>query len=180
MCRDRKIIEKWLAKNDFSMTEKQVDLSCRYLELVRTVSGKMNLVSRNDLGKLAERHFLDSLNALLVYRFSEKSKVADIGSGAGFPGIPIAIARPDLSIHLVESRRRKALFLNQSVSELDLKNVSVINDRWENISHEYNIALIRAVYPQSELEEKVLSLLPTGAVLLYFAKYNNVIALRKI
>ena len=91
-------------------------------QLIRRWSRRGNLVSRRDLDHLRERHVFDSLALLPWWRGS----LADVGSGAGFPGIPLAIARPDASVTLVERSQRKARFLQQVVIELALDNVAVI------------------------------------------------------
>lgn len=93
-----------------------------YERLIRHWSARGNLVSRRDLDRLRDRHVLDSLSLLSWWRGS----LADVGSGAGFPGIPLAIVRPDSPVTLVERSERKARFLQQVVIELALGNVEVI------------------------------------------------------
>lgn len=94
----------------------------RYEGLIRRWNARGNLVSRRDLDRLRDRHVLDSLSLLPWWRGS----LADVGSGAGLPGIPLAIARPDSPVTLVERSERKARFLQQVVIELALGNVEVI------------------------------------------------------
>ena len=94
----------------------------RYERLIRRWNPRGNLVSRRDLDRLRDRHVLDSLGLLPWWRGS----LADVGSGAGFPGIPLAIARPESPVTLVERSERKARFLQQVVIELALGNVEVI------------------------------------------------------
>lgn len=94
----------------------------RYERLIRRWNARGNLVSRRDLGRLRDRHVLDSLSLLPWWRGS----LADVGSGAGFPGVPLAIARPESPVTLVERSDRKARFLQQVVIELALSNVEVI------------------------------------------------------
>jgi len=176
---DKETIEKWLAEKDLSLTGNQVSALLKYVGLIRESSGMMNLVSRNDLPKIVERHLLDSLLALKVYEFPKEAIVADLGSGAGFPGIPVAIARPDLKIDLIESRKRKSLFLKKVVDTLELFNVQVLNERWEKVEKLYDIILIRAVFNKSDLQKKVIPQLLSNGVLLYFAKYNDINTLKK-
>lgn len=94
----------------------------RYERLIRRWNARGNLVSHRDLGRLRDRHVLDSLGLLPWWRGS----LADVGSGAGFPGIPLAVARPDSPVTLVERSERKARFLQQVVIDLALRNVEVI------------------------------------------------------
>ena len=94
----------------------------RYERLIRRWNARGNLVSRRDLDRLRDRHVLDSLGLLPWWRGS----LADVGSGAGFPGVPLAIARPESPVTLVERSERKARFLQQVVIELALPNVEVI------------------------------------------------------
>ncbi|MDE0421662.1 MAG: 16S rRNA (guanine(527)-N(7))-methyltransferase RsmG [Gammaproteobacteria bacterium] len=93
-----------------------------YERLIRRWNGRGNLVSRRDLKRLRDRHVLDSLSLLPWW----KGSLADVGSGAGFPGVPLAIACPEASVTLIERSERKAQFLDQVVIELGLANVDVI------------------------------------------------------
>lgn len=93
-----------------------------YERLIRRWNVRGNLVSRRDLDRLRDRHVLDSLSLLPWWR----GNLADVGSGAGFPGIPMAITRPDSPVTLVERSERKARFLQHVVIELALGNVEVI------------------------------------------------------
>ena len=90
--------------------------------LIRRWNVRGNLVSRGDLHRLRERHTEDSL-ALLPW---VRGRLADVGSGAGFPGIPLAIARPDMPVVLIERSTGKSLFLRQAAIDLDLANVDVV------------------------------------------------------
>jgi 16S rRNA (guanine527-N7)-methyltransferase len=167
-------IKTWCELKGLSISQSQLERFGQYLSMVREFSKKMNLVSKKDLPSLAERHLVDSLNALAAYEFPQGAIVADLGSGAGFPGIPIAIARPDLSITLIESRRLKCLFLEKVVSELALFNVIVVHSRWEKLSDKFDVILSRAVYPEPELLKIALLRLRPSGVLLYFEKYMKI------
>ena len=93
-----------------------------YENLIRRWNARGNLVARGDLQRLRDRHVLDSL-ALLPWWSGD---LADVGSGAGFPGVPLAIARPDSPVTLIERSERKARFLRQVAIELSLANVKVV------------------------------------------------------
>ncbi len=103
----------------------------QYLDLLCAWNSKINLVSRFDKSNLIKRHVLESLLILEAIDFPDGSKIVDVGSGGGFPGIPLSICCSKSHFSLVESKRKKTLFLKEVVSQLDLKNVDVHNDRLE-------------------------------------------------
>ncbi len=159
-------------------SEGQIRALLEYLEMIREYSPTINLVSAGDMEIIVERHLLDSLLALTVYDIATDLKVADVGSGAGFPGIPIAIMRPDLQVYLIESRRKKSLFLSSVLKNIGLANAIVINDRWENLSLLFDLILARAIFPEDKIVEQLRSALVPGGAILYFAKYNNIKVLK--
>lgn len=95
---------------------------------------KINFISRKDENRIITRHFLESLGFLKQFDFPYQAEVLDLGSGAGLPGIPIAIVRPDLHIILVEATKKKADFLQEMSAELTLSNIQVKNNRMEEIA----------------------------------------------
>ncbi len=167
-------IETWAVEHGERFTPSQLTAMLDYLSYIRKESNRMNLISRNDLDKLVERHLLDSLTVLGCHPFPPGSKAADIGSGAGFPGIPVAIARPQTRFVLYESRRLKALFLNRVVEKLNLANVEVRNRRWESDDAKYDIVLARAVCNKKELLEIVRGRLNDNGVILHFRKLGDI------
>lgn len=104
-----------------------------YMCLLSKWNDVAGLVSKNDEGNIFIRHFCDSLQPLLLFGFKKNATVLDIGSGGGFPSIPIIIFRPDLTFKLAESNRKKASFLKEVGKELNLKNFSVYNGKVENL-----------------------------------------------
>jgi 16S rRNA (guanine527-N7)-methyltransferase len=175
-----KIITSWAQDHHFEFDLKQFHKFTEYLAMIREASKKMNLVSKNDLGQLAQRHLIDSLHALTAYEIPSGAKAADMGSGAGFPGIPIAIARPDISIDLIESRRLKSLFLARVIEDLKLTNAKAVHSRWEDVSAKYDIIFARAVYNETDLRSMALPRLNPGGTLIYFEKYLNVKMIKAI
>jgi 16S rRNA (guanine527-N7)-methyltransferase len=167
-------IVSWCGKNNIHVETQQTEKMVKYLGLILEASKKMNLVSAKDLDMLLERHLIDSLNALIGVVIKPGSQCADLGSGAGFPGIPIAIARPDISIDLIESRRLKSLFLAMVVDELHISNVKIVHSRWEKESANYDIIFARAVYNESDLMKLALPRLRPGGILIYFEKFMKI------
>ena len=102
----------------------------RYETLLRTWSERVRLVSRGDRDKIRERHIIESLR-VTPFLPAGPISLLDLGSGAGFPGVPVKIARPEINVVLLESVRMKGLFLNQLAGELDLDGLSVLTDRAE-------------------------------------------------
>jgi len=150
----------------------------RHVEAVEKWSERLHLVSRRDVNQLVERHTLDSLMgavALNEVGIGEESlSVADVGSGAGFPGIPLAIARPQDEAVLFESSARKAGFLVECVRLLDRPNLAVRMERllaypqkarWEG---KFEAVLARGVAPARWLAELTLRLAVPGGVVLWW------------
>ena len=114
-----------------------------------------NLVAAGDLGRLASRHVLESLAVLPLLDRLQPSRVVDVGSGAGFPAVPLAIARPSWQVHAVESRRRKGLFLARIAERLAHRNLVAHIDRAERVElpspRFADVATARAVANVGEL-----------------------------
>jgi 16S rRNA (guanine527-N7)-methyltransferase len=115
----------------------------------------------------AARHFMDSLAPPALALLEDGASVIDIGSGAGFPGLPLAIAREDLLITLLDSNNKKARFLETVVSSLGLKNVHVVAARAEDYARgekreAFNVALARALAPMNVLMEYMLPFVRPG------------------
>ncbi|MDE2889991.1 MAG: 16S rRNA (guanine(527)-N(7))-methyltransferase RsmG [Gemmatimonadota bacterium] len=132
------------------LSNEQAALFDRYEALLRTWSLRVRLVSRGDRDRIRERHFIDSLR---VTPFLPRGKITllDLGSGAGFPGVPVKIARPEVKVVLLESARMKGLFLNHLAGDLNLDGLSVLAERaeaaCERAEHRgrYDIVTARAV-----------------------------------
>ena len=131
-----------------------------------------NLVAQADLGRLASRHVVESLEGLPMVDAHAPKRLIDVGSGGGFPGIPLAILRPEIDVTLVESRRRKGLFLQRVVQVLGLTNVRVLVERAEQVRLDLekraDLATARAVAGLDELLPILDPLVrPGGFALLY-------------
>ena len=135
-------------------------------------NARYNLTAIKDPDKIRVRHFLDSLSCLCVMRKSSMEKVIDIGTGAGFPGLPIKIVQPGIELTLVDSVGKKTEFCRHIVRELKLEGVKVIQSRAEEIGKEgrhrqrYDWALARAVAVLPTLLEYTLPLVRVGGSVL--------------
>lgn len=106
---------------------------------------KINVVSRKDIDELYLRHVLHSLGIAKVQSFNEGAKILDVGTGGGFPGIPLAILFPKTDFHLVDSIGKKIKVVEEVTNGLELQNVAITNARVESISGEYDFIVSRAV-----------------------------------
>lgn len=145
-----------------AMDESKAEAMKRFFILLQETNAEMNLTRIDEEKEAVVKHFYDSLAVTRLLKVS--GKVADIGSGAGFPGIVLAIAFPEAHFSLVESNGKKCRFLHQAVEALDLGNVSIINARAENLREKetFDIAIARAVSDLRVLAELIGPLLKVG------------------
>src|SRR5882672_2080154 len=136
-------ISERIASGDLSADA--VQLLARFGQLVYTQVAKLSLVARGDRTVLYTRHILDSLNPIAV-QSPPPSSALDIGSGGGFPGIPLAIVWPTSRFTILESREKKAGFLERAVRELGLRNVTVACGRLEEYGRSWTAEPHRSVY----------------------------------
>ncbi len=139
----RMILQQGLQELKLTANEKQIDLLLTFIKLIEKWNKTYNLTAVRNLEDMARLHILDSL-AVLPY--IEGNRIADIGTGAGLPGIPLAIFLPNVDFTLIDSSSKKTRFVQQAILELDLGNVSVIHSRVENIQIEklFSSLILRA------------------------------------
>ncbi len=127
------------------LTSQQLDQFQAMQELYEDWNLKINVVSRKDIEELYLRHVLHSLGIAKVQKFKEGSNILDVGTGGGFPGIPLAILFPESQFHLVDSIGKKIKVVDEVVEGLALKNVKTTNSRVEEIKGEFDFIVSRAV-----------------------------------
>jgi len=127
------------------LTEAQIEQFSKLKELYHDWNLKINVVSRKDIDEIYLRHVLHSLGIAKVQRFNPGSKILDVGTGGGFPGVPLAILHPEVSFHLVDSIGKKIKVVNEVVEGLGITNVKTTNDRVETIKDQYDFVVSRAV-----------------------------------
>jgi len=154
----RRILKEGAIEVGAPLTERQIDSFALFLQELSRWNKRLNLTSLDDELEIVVKHFLDSLTPLV--HIGMGGFILDIGSGAGLPGIPMKITRPDLRLLLLESRSRKVAFLNNVIRLLKLKNTRAIQQRaesevFQNIMGGHLDAVIARAFGETE---KVLSL----------------------
>ena len=134
-----------------NITEEQRKQFLLLNELYHDWNAKINVISRKDIDNLYEHHVLHSLSIAELIRFKPGTKVMDLGTGGGFPGIPLAILFPEASFHLVDSIGKKIKVCQEIVNAIKLQNVTTQWCRAEEIKDKYHFVVSRAVMPLSDL-----------------------------
>lgn len=146
---------------------------------------RYNLISRKDVDQVWEHHILPSLFPISLIDFPEGCWILDIGSGGGLPAIPIKIIRPDLQILLVDSVRKKTLFLQKIIMDLQLKNISVKRERIEHLKSnpvllkKFDIITARAVASIPQLIQWSRPLVKAGGSILLWKGHSDVLELER-
>ena len=167
------IFQKLVLTNlGISISDDQLEKFILFEELLIKWNNQYNLTSIIDPEEIRIKHFYDSLTCLTCIPINENFSLIDVGTGAGFPGIPLTIINPNIQLTLVESIRKKADFCRIIISELGIKNSRVITSRAETIGQDlthreqYDWAVARAVAPLPILVEYLLPLVHIGGSVL--------------
>ena len=135
------IIQKYFT----NLTPHQTEQYAKLQDLYQDWNLKINVVSRKDIDELYLRHVLHSLGIAKVMQFQPNAKIIDVGTGGGFPGIPLAILFPETQFHLVDAMGKKIKVVDEVVAGLGLKNVKTSNCRVEEVKDTYDFIVSRAV-----------------------------------
>ena len=138
-------IMKLLLKYYPDLSDQQILQFEKLKELYKDWNLKINVVSRKDIDELYLRHVLHSLGIAKIQKFMPGSKILDVGTGGGFPGIPLAILFPEVQFHLVDSIAKKIKVVNEVAAGLKLQNVTITNARVESLNERYDFVVSRAV-----------------------------------
>lgn len=141
------------------LNQDQINQFITYYELLIEWNNVMNLTAITEFDEVIQKHFIDSLSLVKAIDMSEKSNLIDIGTGAGFPGIPIKIAFPHVEVVLLDSLNKRVNFLNEVIVKLNLKGIKTIHGRAEDFSREkeyrekFDLCVSRAVANLATLSE---------------------------
>lgn len=127
------------------LSEKQINQFAQLQDLYRNWNSKINVISRKDIDELYERHILHSLAISKVIKFKDNTKLLDVGTGGGFPGIPLAILYPECDFHLVDSIGKKIIVVKEVAKAIGLNNVRTDHERAEKLKENYDFIISRAV-----------------------------------
>lgn len=153
---------------DYGLDTKNIDKFEKYKELILEYNKHTNLTRITEDGEFNVKHFLDSLSLFKTDLFVKDKKIIDIGTGAGFPGLPLKLYNEDLDITLLDSLRKRIDFLDGVIEELGLKKIRAIHARAEEIARDpnyresYDIAVSRAVANLSTLTEYAMAFVKVG------------------
>ena len=162
----KKIMIFYGEKIDIKFTEEQLNQFYEYMNLLLEWNEKINLTAITDPSEVILKHFIDSLT--INKYIKENSTLADVGTGAGFPGIPLKILRPDLKITLVDSLNKRINFLNEVINKLNLVNIETVHSRIEDFGKDkkyresFDFVTARAVANLAVLSEYLLPIAKVG------------------
>jgi 16S rRNA (guanine527-N7)-methyltransferase len=154
------------------LTARQVMSLITYEKELLEWNQKFNLTAIRDAESIRVKHFLDSYSCVSAWQANPPLRLIDVGTGAGFPGLPLKIVYPQMHVTLVESVGKKAMFCQHIVSKLGLENIDVIKTRAEDIGQDknhresYDVAVARAVANLNILSEYLLPLVKVGGMML--------------
>lgn len=174
---DHSLFQKGLAELGLELTEEQLSLFDSYYELLVEKNKVMNLTGITEYEEVVTKHFLDSLSFVKVQGLAGRiMRVLDLGTGAGFPGLPLKIAFPELSITLMDSLNKRVLFLQEVIYQLGLSDITAVHARAEEAAlrqeyrETYDLCVSRAVAKLNSLSEFCLPFVKPGG---YFVPYKS-------
>ncbi len=163
-----------LLKYFSGLSDQQITLFRQLEPLYAEWNAQINVISRKDFSEFYERHVLHSLGIAKLIRFNKGTKILDVGTGGGFPGIPLAIMFPEVQFHLVDSIGKKIKVVQNVADALGLNNVKAEQIRAEQLTDKYDFVVSRAVtrlpefvpWVQKNVSKKQINALPNGIIYL--------------
>lgn len=144
-----KYLDQQARKIDIMLSEEQLQKFYKYMKLLLEWNEKINLTAIIEPKEIILKHFIDSLS--IIKYIKNKNSLVDVGTGAGFPGIPIKIVLPEIKVILIDSLNKRITFLNEVISQLDLKYIEAVHSRVEDFARnkeyreKFDVATARAV-----------------------------------
>ena len=166
----KNFIKEIFEKYGFNLSEKQIEQFAVYMDFLLQENQKYNLTAITDEREVVIKHFVDSV--LPLSEISQNASVIDVGTGAGFPGVPLKILRPDIKLTLLDSLQKRINFLGQLLTKLEIDNVDRIHSRAEDYAlkmrENFDVALSRAVAGVPTLSEYLIPFVKVGGKVLMY------------
>ena len=162
------LLREYASKINIDISDEVAEKFKKYKDILLVWNEKMNLTAITDENEIVIKHFIDSLT--IEKYIPQNAKLIDVGTGAGFPGIPLKIARDDLEIVLLDSLQKRVNFLNEVINECELKNISAVHGRAEDFGQDkkyrenFDIVTARAVANLATLTELCIPFIKVGGI----------------
>lgn len=166
--------ERDLQALDICLTTKQIEQFLQYYEMLTEWNQVMNLTAITEYEEVMKKHFIDSITLKKAYDVTQPATVIDVGTGAGFPGLALKIAYPELQVTLLDSLQKRVQFLNAVIEKLGLTQVETIHGRAEDFAkpgklrEKYDLCVSRAVANLSTLSEYCLPFVKVGGLFISY------------
>lgn len=171
-----RFLQEKLGMLSVEVNKEKIDQFNQFYDILIEWNKVMNLTAITDYKDVVEKHFLDSLSIERILNLDGIKTVMDVGTGAGFPGIPLKIIYPELKVTLLDSLNKRVKFLNEVIRQLELKNIDAIHGRAEDIGknenyrEKYDLCVSRAVANLATLSEYCMPFVKVGGV---FVSYKS-------
>lgn len=159
---------------DINLSEKQINQFYKYYEMLIEKNKVMNLTAIVEEDDVMIKHFIDSILAIKIFDFKNVNSIIDVGTGAGFPGIPLKILFPEIQFTLVDSLNKRLKFIKEVIDELELKNINLVHGRAEDVAKDkahrekYDLCVSRAVANLSTLSEYCIPFIKENGVFISY------------